>query len=138
MELDVYKTLQDSAYIAVGVGVIGAQNIGTRAKAAQARIQALADDVCDRVALEVPRPDTKALVDQARDAGTKAQAQAKQVTTRLGAQTKGLVGRAEPIVVDFRSRVEPLTEQLQALPDQIAKALDASRQRVRPRTARAS
>jgi polyhydroxyalkanoate synthesis regulator phasin len=138
MEIDVRKTLQDSAYIAVGVGVIGAQNVGTRAKAAQTKIQALVDDVCDRAALELPRPDTKALVGQARDAGTKAQAQAKQVTTRLTSQTRDIVGRAEPIVVDLRSRVEPLTEQLQALPEQITKALEASRQRVRPRVASAS
>lgn len=131
MELDVRKTLKDSAYIAVGVGVLGVQNAGNRAKAAQAKFQAFSDDVLDRIALDVPRPDTKAILEQAREAGTKAQIQAKHATTRITTQAKDIAGRAEPLVIDLRSRVEPIAEQLQTLPEHVTKAVDAGRQRVR-------
>lgn len=131
MEIDVRKTLQDTAYIAVGVGVIGMQNAGARARAAQAKITDLADDVRDRIAIDRPVANPRALVGQAKEAGAKAQAQAKGATTRLTAQAKGLIGRAEPVVGDFRHRVGPLTEQFQTLPEQVGKVIDTGRQRVR-------
>ncbi|MFN8037082.1 MAG: hypothetical protein U0V73_14195 [Acidimicrobiia bacterium] len=160
MELDVRKTLQDSAYIAVGVGVIGWQHAGDRAKATQAKLRILADDVLDRVAFEMPRPDARALAGQARHAGTKAQVQARQTrdrareqarragtmaqsqareaTTKLRSSAMELAGRAEPLVGDVRSRVEPLAGPLQGLPQQVTRAVDAGRQRVRRLAATAS
>ena len=151
MALDARKTLQDTVYIAIGVGVVGAQNVLHKAQSAKAKVATGACTVKDRIGAATP--DTSAFVNQAKDAGAKVAAQAKDAPAKVVAQAKdapskvvaqagtaqatvstqakNLYDKAAPYADDVRTRVEPYAAQLQAIPAQVGKAVGDGVERVR-------
>jgi len=123
VDLDLRKTLQDTAYVAVGVGVIGLQQAQVRRREAQARIQARAKGALDCAG------------GQAQAVRDRLESRAEDVRTRAGSLPGDVRGRVEPVVGDLRVRVEPIVEQLQAVPQHVAKVVEIGRARVQGRVA---
>jgi gas vesicle protein len=100
--MDARKTLEDAAYITVGVGVIAFQQAQVRRREVQAT-------------LEKHAQETKTFIEH----------RAQDGRTKLESLTKDVSGRVEPLVGDLRERVEPLVEQLQSVPVQVNQVVEA-------------
>ena len=129
MELDLRKTAADAAYIAVGSGVLGFQQAQVRRREAGDRIVTLAKDAQGLI-----ESQTDVLRSRVTDTATVGFGSA---TTTL----KTLDPRqwAEPVLGDVKQRVEPVIEQLkgfsvtapvQAIPEQLSKAVELGKARV--------
>lgn len=134
MELDLRKTAADAAYIAVGAGVLGFQQAQVRRREAGERIAALARDT--QTAVTEQRQAIRHRVSETTSAGLDSAASA----------IRGIDPRqwVEPVIEDLRSRVAPAVEQLkdldvtssvQALPEQLNRAVERGRTRVQSRRA---
>ena len=132
MELDLRKTAADAAYIAVGAGVLGFQQAQVRRREASERIGALAKDAQGLV---------KSQSEAIRTAVTGVTGTATATLENATATIKTLDPRqwVEPVVGDVKARVEPVVEQLkgvsvtapvQAIPEQLAKAVEVGKARV--------
>lgn len=113
--MEVPKTIQDAAYVTIGVGVLAFQQTQVRRREAQAALPAQVDKARSTVAR------------QAKDVRAKAEA--------FGSDVRG---RVEPIVGDVKVRVEPLVEQLQTVPVQVRQAVEAGTARARELVGRAA
>ena len=129
MELDLRKTAADAAYIAVGAGVLGFQQAQVRRREAGDRVATLAKDA--QAVLETQTTAIRTLVHGTATSGLDA----------ASATVKTLDPRqwVEPVIGDVKARVEPVIEQLkcvsvttpvQAIPEQIAKAVEVGKARV--------
>jgi hypothetical protein len=129
MELDLRKTAADAAYIAVGAGVLGFQQAQVRRREAGDRIATLARDAQCAVTNQ-----GQALRDRVNETATggldSATATIKRVDPRQW---------VEPVIGDVRTRVEPVVDRIrsvdvtapvQALPEQLNKAVEVGRARV--------
>ncbi len=132
MELDLRKTAADAAYIAVGAGVLGFQQAQVRRREAGERITTLAKD-----AQSVMGSQSEAI----RTTVTGVAGTAGTTLENATATIKTLDPRqwVEPVLGDMKSRVEPVIEQLkgvsvtapvQAIPEQLAKAVEVGKARV--------
>jgi hypothetical protein len=113
--MEITKTIQDAAYVTVGVGVLAFQQAQVRRREAQA-------------ALPVH-------VDKARGVVTRQANDVKAGAVALGAEVRE---RIEPFVGDVKGRVEPLVEQLQTVPAQVMQAVEAGAARARDLVGRAA
>jgi hypothetical protein len=86
---NVKKSVQDVAYIAVGVSVLGAQQAQSRVAGAQAK-----------------------LGESARDAKSSLEALAGEVRDRVEPVVAKIEERIEPLVGDLEARVEPVVDQV--------------------------
>jgi hypothetical protein len=146
--MDVKKSIQDAGYIAVGAGVIGFQQaqvrrreIGTeltrRAHAARTCVRdttsKAAEQVADQVSLARDQV-TGTVGGRASDAWDVASSAAwdaaTSITDRAGALAEDVVEWVDPVLGELKVRVEPLVEQLQAMPEQLTKVVSNGRSRV--------
>jgi hypothetical protein len=124
--MDVRKTLEDTAYISVGVGVIAFQQAQVRRREVQAKVEQHAKE-------------TKSFLESRAQYGRlKLEGLAKDVRGKATAARTDVSGRVEPLVGDLRQRVEPLVEQLQSVPAQVKQAVDAGTSRARDLVSRAA
>lgn len=94
---NVKKSVQDAAYIAVGVSVLGAQQAQSRVSDAQAKFGGAA-----------------------RDAQKTLETLAGEVRDRVEPVVARIEERIEPIVGDLEARVEPMLDQVRAKAREIA------------------
>lgn len=129
MELDLRKTAADAAYIAVGAGVLGFQQAQVRRREAGDRIATIAKDAQDRLGSQ-----TDALRTRVTDTATSGIDTATSTLKTLDPRQW-----VEPVIGDVKQRVEPVIEQLkgisvtapvQALPEQLTKAVEVGKARV--------
>ncbi len=129
MELDLRKTAADAAYIAVGAGVLGFQQAQVRRREAGERIAAIAKDAQDTIGNQ-----TATLRDRVTDTATTGIDTATATIKTLNPREW-----VEPVIGDVKQRVEPVIEQLkgisvtapvQALPEQLNKAVEVGKARV--------
>ncbi len=129
MEIDLRKTAADAAYIAVGAGVLGFQQAQVRRREAGDRIATLARDT--QSAVQTQGQSIRTLVNDTASSGLDA-----ATATVRSADPRQWV---EPIIVDVRTRVAPVVEQIravdvtapvQALPEHLSKAVEVGRARV--------
>ncbi|MGH9033822.1 MAG: hypothetical protein ACRDY4_08775 [Acidimicrobiia bacterium] len=113
--MDIPKTVQDAAYVSVGVGVLAFQQAQVRRREAQADLE---------VKVEKAR---SAIARQAKDARSSLETAAREARTK-----------AETVGGDVRERVEPLVEQLQTVPAQVKQAVEAGAARARELVGRAA
>ena len=81
---DVKKTLQDAAYVAVGVGVLGFQRAQVRRQEVRKQLQGYVGDYREKLAELTGKvePVVKDLEQQARQAAKEAQAQLRRTLRR--------------------------------------------------------
>ena len=129
MELDLRKTAADAAYIAVGAGVLGFQQAQVRRREAGERIATFAKDAQGVVGSHSEAIRT-AVTGTATATLENATATIKTLDPRQW---------VEPVIGDVKARVEPVIEQLkgvsvtapvQAIPEQLAKAVEVGKARV--------
>lgn len=128
MELDLRKTATDAAYIAVGAGVLGFQQVQVRRREAGERISTLAKDAQTAVG------DHAAAI-RAKVGDTAGSGIDTATTTVKKADPRQWV---EPVIGDVRQRVEPVIEQLKGIqvgvpaqiPEQLNKAVEVGKARV--------
>jgi hypothetical protein len=152
--MDVKKTATDTAYIVVGVGVLGFQQAQVRRRDAMAKVATLRRDARGTLREQADKLQGCAtqLGDRGRNlrstvgttVGTTVSSAADVVGTQVKAGTdamKGVDPRAwvEPVVGDLKVRVEPVVEQLRtislpeqvtSLPEQVGKAIEVGRTQV--------
>jgi hypothetical protein len=97
---DVRQRAEDVAYTAVGVGVLGFQQVQARGRAASARLATVRQDAQGRAA--ALSKDARAA---AESLGTEVKHRIEPVVDRLGQ-------RVDPVVADVRARVTPVLENL--------------------------
>jgi len=118
MSVDLRKTLTDTGYIAIGIGVMGVQQANVRRR-----------ELRDRLA----------------GTGSYLERQAREARSRLDAGRGRIGTQAQDLGTELRHRVEPLVEQVQGqlhvlpeqvsrLPEQLARAVEPVRSRVRERS----
>ena len=129
MDLDLRKTAADAAYIAVGAGVLGFQQAQVRRREAGDRITTIA-----KSAQDVIGGQTAALRTRVSDTATTGIDTATSTLKTLDPREW-----IEPVVGDVKERVEPMISQLrgisvtapvQAIPEQLTKAVEVGRARV--------
>ena len=129
MELDLRKTAADAAYIAVGAGVLGFLQAQVRRREAGDRLVTIAKD-----AQSLIESQTDALRSRVTDTATVGFESATSTLKTLDPRQW-----AEPVLGDVKQRVDPVIEQIkgisvtapvQALPEQLSKAVELGKARV--------
>ena len=153
MDVNLKKTATDTAYIVVGVGVLGFQQAQVRRRDTLARVAALRRDARGTFQQRTDRIKARTegcagnLGSTVETVGSQVRAGAEAVGSQVkaGADIVGTAaprGWVEPVVGDIRVRVEPVVEQLRtialpgnvsALPDQVSKVIEVGRNRVQGR-----
>ncbi|MCU1458556.1 MAG: hypothetical protein JWL73_2648 [Actinomycetia bacterium] len=136
MAKDVRKTIEDMAYVGVGILVVGAQQLQMRARDAGTSVSAAVDDATTRIGSYAAPVQDKAAAIRAQADGIKDQAdglkrqasslkdQALALGTDAYTRAGGVAVEARhtvgPMVDDVRRRAEPVIVQLQvAVPEQL-------------------
>jgi len=119
MPTNAKKTLTDTGYIAVGLGVMGFQQAQIRARAARERVTEVGGCLAARA-----RDARNALDNQRQTARTQAQAQVRSTVARAGALRDELGKRVEPVVGQVQA-------QLGDLPERVVQAMEPVAARVR-------
>ncbi|HEX4777049.1 MAG TPA: hypothetical protein VFW74_09780 [Acidimicrobiia bacterium] len=123
--MDIRKTLQDAAYVTVGLGVVTFQQAQVRRRETTARIEDQAREA--RRAVEgQAREARRAVEGQAREARRFIEARARDARDRAATAGGEVVQLVEPVVTELRQRVEPLTGQV------VEPVVGELRQRVEP------
>jgi hypothetical protein len=113
--MDVRKTLEDAAYITVGVGVIAFQQAQVRRREVQASVEK-----------------------QAKEAKSFLKSRTNDGKVKLEGLAKDVSGRVEPLVGDLRQRFEPIAEQIQSVPAQLKQAVEVGTSRAKEIVSRAA
>jgi hypothetical protein len=119
MPTNAKKTLTDTGYIAVGLGVMGFQQAQTRARATRQRVSEVGGCLAARA-----RGARSALDNQRQTARTQAQTQVRNTVARAGALRDELGKRVEPVVGQVQA-------QLGDLPERVVQAMEPVAARVR-------
>ena len=119
MPTNAKKTLTDTGYIAVGLGVMGFQQAQIRARATRDRVTEVGGCLAARA-----RDARSALHNQRQTARTQAQAQVRSTVARAGALRDELGKRVEPVVGQVQA-------QLGELPERVVQAMEPVAARVR-------
>ena len=119
MPTNAKKTLTDTGYIAVGLGVMGFQQAQIRARAARERVTEVGGCLASRA-----RDVRNTLDNQRQTARTQAQAQVRSTVARAGALRDELGKRVEPVVGQVQA-------QLGDLPERVVQAMEPVAARVR-------
>jgi hypothetical protein len=150
MDVNLRKTATDTAYIVVGVGVLGFQQAQVRRREAVARATALRRDTRARLGERADRIKSRTggcaanLSERGRNLGSSVGTQVKAGADAAAGAARSVDprGLVEPVVGDLRVRVEPVVEQLRtislpdsvsSLPDQVSKAIETGRNTVQSR-----
>lgn len=113
MDFDPGKALKDAAYITVGVGVTAFQQGQVRRREVQKKVT------------EQAKETSGFLATRAQDGRVKLEGLANDVRIKAGAARGNVAGQVEPLVGDLGQRVQPIVEQLQAVPAQVKQAAEA-------------
>ncbi len=109
---DVRKSVEDMAYTAVGVGVLGAQAVVAKGQQAKGLVDTQTKGV--RTTAKTKADDAKAKADETT---TKATVAAKDAAgdakTRFDGVVQDVRERVEPVIAKISDAVEPVFEQLQ-------------------------
>jgi hypothetical protein len=92
---NVRKSAQDTAYLAIGVGVLGAQQVQARAQAAGSKLESTAST-------------------GAHDARERFEAFASDVKSRVEPLVTKVEQRIEPLLGELEARIEPVVEKAKA------------------------
>lgn len=142
MDIDLRKTATDTAYIVVGVGVLGFQQAQVRRREAESKLDNLRKDA--RSAIGTQAGSLKSRADELTGSVTSTvEAFGTRLKDRAGAmRTVDPRYWIEPVLGDIKVRVEPVLEQLrsvsladavQTLPEQVTKVIEVGRVRVQGR-----
>jgi hypothetical protein len=131
--MDIRKTLQDAAYVTVGLGVVTFQQAQVRRRETTARIEGQAREA-RRAVEDQAREARRFLEARARDARDRAATAGGEVVqlvepvvTELRQRVEPLTGQVvEPVIGELRERVEPWAGQLQTLPDRVVRLVQQS------------
>jgi len=158
MDVNLRKTATDTAYVVVGVGVLGFQQAQVKRRDAVARVSAIGRDakstltsgtgsITDSVKTRVEGCGA-GVASNLGNLGTTVSATVGTAVDAVGSQVKAGADVArtvdprslvEPVVGDLKVRVEPVVEQLRtisvpgtvaAIPDQVAKTIEVGKARV--------
>jgi hypothetical protein len=124
--MEIPKTVQDAAYVTVGVGVLAFQQAQVRRREAQADLEAQVQKARGAIAR------------QAKDAKSSLETATKDVCSSLETAAKDVRTKAEALGSDVRVRVEPIVDQLQTVPVQVKQVVDAGTARARELVGRAA
>ena len=119
MPVNAKKTLTDTGYIAVGLGVMGFQQARIRARATRDRVAGVGGCLAGRA-----RDARSALDNQTQSARTQAETQVRNTVARAGALRDELGKRVEPVVGQVQA-------QLGELPERVVQAMEPVAARVR-------
>jgi hypothetical protein len=150
MDVNLRKTATDTAYIVVGVGVLGFQQAQVRRREAMAKATTLRQDARATLREQADRIKSRtggcasSLSERGRTLGASVQSQVKAGADAAADAARSVDPRSlvEPVVGDLRVRVEPVVEQLRtislpasvtSLPDQVSKAIETGRNQVQSR-----
>ena len=115
---DVRKSVEDAAYTAVGVGVLGAQAVMARGQKAKGVVDAQTEGV--RTTAKSKADDAKAKADEARTKATDAAKGAgDDAKERFETLVHDVRDRVEPVLAKVSERIEPMFEQFKAKADEI-------------------
>ena len=110
---DVRKSVEDVAYTAVGVGVLGAQAVVAKGQQAKGLVDAQTKGV--RTSAKLKADDAKAKADETSTKATDAaQGAADDIKERFEALVQDIRERVEPVIAKISERVEPVIEQFQS------------------------
>lgn len=113
--MDVRKTITDTGYVAVGLGVLGAQQIGTLAH----KVRTTADERFGDLDISALRTRLDERVETRREQLGQIGTQIDQVRERLAEQAKlqakQSAERASAITDELKGRVEPVIERAKSL-----------------------
>lgn len=135
-DLDVKKSLQDTGYVAVGVGVIGFQQAQKGARAARSRWETARERAAEALAElrgnagDQLKSAQDRLGSTTRDARSRTVELRSDVRSRVGSIGDEVRTRADGLTHQARIRLEPVVDQLQQLPDQAVKVVEQGRTRV--------
>jgi hypothetical protein len=158
MDVNLRKTATDTAYVVVGVGVLGFQQAQVKRRDAVAKVSAIGRDAKGTLSAGTGSitGSVKTRVEGCAASvgsnlgtlGTSVSATVGSAVDAVGSQVKAGADVArtvdprslvEPVVGDLKVRVEPVVEQLRtinlpgtvaAIPDQVAKTLEVGKARV--------
>ena len=114
---DVRKSIQDAAYTAVGVGVLGAQVAVAKGQQAKDALGDRAGDVRTTAETKATaaRTEVKATATKvATDTRSRVEAIVFDVRERVEPVVAKISERVEPLFADVRERIEPVVGQLQS------------------------
>jgi len=135
-DFDVKRSLQDTGYVALGVGVIGFQQAQKSARWARdelARARGQAGEMVGKVRENADQQIKSAQSNveaKTRDARQRTASLRGELRTRVESLGDEVRGRADGLSTQAKARLEPVVDQLQQLPDQAAKAVETGRSRV--------
>jgi vacuolar-type H+-ATPase subunit H len=110
---DVRKSVEDVAYTAVGVGVLGAQAVVAKGQQAKGLVDAQTKGV--RTTAKTKADDAKAKADETTTKATDAaKGAADDAKVRFDAIVQDVRERVEPVLAKISDAVEPVFEQIQA------------------------
>ncbi len=110
---DVRKSVEDVAYTAVGVGVLGAQAVVAKGQQAKGVVDAQTQGV--RTTAKTKADDAKAKADETTTKATvAAKGAADDAKVRFDAVVQDVRDLVEPLLSKISDAVEPVVEQLQA------------------------
>lgn len=150
MDVNLRKTATDTAYVVVGVGVLGFQQAQVKRRDAAARVSSLGRDARSTLAQGTGtiKRRTEGCASGLGNLGATIGATVGTAVDAVGSQVKAGADVArtvdprpwvEPVIGDLRVRVEPVIEQLRtitlpgtvsAIPDQLSKTIEIGRARV--------
>jgi hypothetical protein len=123
---DVRKTLTDTGYIAIGLGVMGFQQAQVRGRKLRTRLAGTGDCLSART----------------REAQQKFETRSRNARTRAEEQMRTTVARAHELRGEVEKRVEPVVGQVQTqlveLPERVVQAMEPVAARVRELTGNAA
>ncbi len=111
--MDVRKTVTDTGYIAIGLGVMGVQRAQERTRTVKEHVSGAGDCLANR----------------GRDFETRA----KETVTRVHGLGTDLTSRVEPLVEQVQSKVEQVQTKVSQVPEKVVQAMEPVTARVRER-----
>ena len=132
--VDVRKTLTDTGYIVVGLGVMGVQQAQTRGRELRTRLDGRTGGALEqgRSALEHTASCARSLTTDLR---SRLGDRTRTARERAGAGVRDSVGKAQEFRGEISKRTEPVVGRVQesivALPERVAQAVEPVTTRVR-------
>ena len=117
MKLDIRKTSSDAGHIALGAGVVAAQQVQVRAQDAIDRLASVQENLgssLDKVRAELEARATEA-ADRTAGLRAKVSEQAKALVDAAEPYTDALKARATELVADAKDLIEPEVERVTEL-----------------------
>ncbi len=114
MKIDIRKTATDAGHIALGAGVVAAQQVQATAQLALARVNDVQEDLGEtidkaRAELESRAAEATALANSLRE---RIAEQTKALTEAAEPYTEALRTKASELITEAKERIEPAVERI--------------------------